>query len=201
MADETAATPDNGMDRGNASQKGESDREAALLAEIADLKDRLLRTLAEMENLRRRTEREIADGRQYAVTNFARDMLVVSDNLSRALAAVPPDAAAKDPALSALVEGVAVTERGLAQTLQKFGVKTIEAKSQKFDPGLHQAMYEVETADLPPGHVADVIQAGYVIGERTLRPALVAVSKARPAARPAENSAASSGNASDGSGK
>ena len=93
MADETAATPDNGMGRENGSQKSESDREAGLLAEIADLKDRLLRTLAEMENLRRRTEREIADGRQYAVTNFARDMLVVSDNLSRALAAVPPSLA------------------------------------------------------------------------------------------------------------
>lgn len=194
MADETATTPDNGMGRDGAPQKGESE----LLAEIADLKDKLLRTLAEMENLRRRTEREITDGRQYAVTNFARDMLVVSDNLSRALAAVPPDAAAKDPALSALVEGVAVTERGLAQTLQKFGVRMIEAKGQKFDPGLHQAMYEVETEDLPPGHVADVVQAGYVIGERTLRPALVGVSKAKPRPKSPEGASMSGEDAADG---
>jgi molecular chaperone GrpE len=157
-------------------------RVLALEAEVADLKDKLLRTLADMENLRRRTEREVSDNRQYAVTNFARDMLVVSDNLSRALAAVPQNAAEKDPALSALIEGVAVTERGLAQTLQKFGVKSVDAKGQKFDPGVHQAMYEIETDAVPPGHVAEVVQAGYVIGERTLRPALVAIAKAKPAA-------------------
>jgi molecular chaperone GrpE len=179
MADEDAMTPDNSEPGRATPDSPDSDRAAALATEVADLKDRLLRTLAEMENLRRRTEREVADSRQYAVTNFARDMLVVSDNLSRALAAVPAEATADaDPALAALVEGVAVTERGLAQTLQKFGVKAIDAKGVKFDPALHQAMYEVETAEVPPGHVAQVVQAGYVIGERTLRPALVAVAKA-----------------------
>jgi molecular chaperone GrpE len=179
MADENAMTPDNSEQGRATPDSPDSDRPAALAAEVADLKDRLLRTLAEMENLRRRTEREVADSRQYAVTNFARDMLVVSDNLSRALAAVPAEATANaDPALAALVEGVAVTERGLTQTLQKFGVKAIDAKGVKFDPALHQAMYEVETAEVPPGYVAQVVQAGYVIGERTLRPALVAVAKA-----------------------
>jgi molecular chaperone GrpE len=175
MAEDTATTPES--TRKGADAPAESDA-AALAAEVGDLKDRLLRTLAEMENLRRRTEREIADTRAYAVANFARDMLVVGDNLRRAIAAVPPEARdGRDPALNALIEGVEVTERGLAQTLQKFGVKLIEAKGEKFDPSRHQAMYEVESADLPPGHVAEAVQAGYVIGDRTLRPALVAVTK------------------------
>jgi molecular chaperone GrpE len=176
MAEDMRDKPDAAADP---APGGDGDKTAALAAEAADLKDRLLRTLAEMENLRRRTEREIADTRAYAVTNFARDMLVVGDNLTRAIAAVPPEARdGRDPALNALIEGVEVTERGLAQTLQKFGVKLVDAKGQKFDPAIHQAMYEVETADMPAGHVAEVVQAGYVIGERTLRPALVAVSKA-----------------------
>jgi molecular chaperone GrpE len=164
----------------------EGERLAELAAEAADLKNKLLRTLAEMENLRRRTEREIADARQYAVANFARDMLTVGDNLRRAIGAVPEElrdpgsgsgADGGDPALSALIEGVEVTERGLQQSLTKHGVKRIEAKGQKFDPGMHQAMFEVETADAAPGAVVEEIQAGYVIGERVLRPALVAVAK------------------------
>jgi molecular chaperone GrpE len=176
MAEDTRDKPEAA---GDPAAAGDGDKTAALAAEAADLKDRLLRTLAEMENLRRRTEREIADTRAYAVTNFARDMLVVGDNLTRAITAVPPEARdGRDPALNALIEGVEVTERGLAQTLQKFGVKLVDAKGQKFDPAIHQAMYEVETAEMPAGHVAEVVQAGYVIGERTLRPALVAVSKA-----------------------
>ncbi len=154
----------------------------ALKAEIADLKDRLIRTLAEMENLRKRTDREIADTRQYAVASFARDMLTVADNLKRAIAAVPADARAKDPALSNLMDGVEATERGLEQTLTKFGVRPIEAKGEKFNPELHQAMYEVETAEVPAGTVAEMVQGGYVIGDRMLRPALVAVAKAPQAA-------------------
>ena len=166
-ATETAAIPD-----------GEPERIAALEAEIADLKDRLLRTLAEMENLRRRSEREMADTRQYAVANFARDMLTVSDNLRRALDALPAEARKDtDPAIAALVEGVEVTERGLAQTLQKFGVRPIEAKGEKFDPSHHQAMFEIETAELPTGTVAEVVQTGYLIGERVLRPAMVGIAK------------------------
>jgi molecular chaperone GrpE len=159
-----------------ATQEGE--RIEALVAEAADLKNKLLRTLAEMENLRRRTEREMADTRQYAVANFARDMLTVGDNLRRAIDAVPAELRESgEAALSALIEGVAVTEKGLQQALAKHGVKRIEAKGEKFDPGLHQAMYEVDTADAAPGSVAEEVQAGYVIGERVLRPALVAVAK------------------------
>jgi len=158
----------------------------ALTAELNEMKNKLLRTLAEMENLRRRTEREIADARQYAVANFARDMLTVGDNLRRALDHVPKDQRGKgDVALDALVEGVEVTERGLEQALGKFGVKRTETKGQKFDPSLHQAMFEVDSAELAPGTVAEEVQAGYAIGERVLRPALVAVVKRpKPAADP-----------------
>jgi molecular chaperone GrpE len=182
MADErtTAPGPEGGAD---GAPPAADQRLAALAEEAADYKDRLLRTLAEMENLRKRTEREAADARQYAVTNFARDMLTVSDNLKRAIAAVPAEARnGVDPALDALIEGVAVTERGLEQTLTKHGIRRLDDKDQKFDPTRHQAMYELETDKVPPGSVAEVIQPGYVIGERVLRPALVAVAKAAKAA-------------------
>jgi len=149
-----------------------------LMTEVADLKDKLLRTLAEMENLRRRTEREIADARTYAVASFARDMLTVGDNLRRAIDAVPKEQRdGRDPALNALIEGVEVTERGMEQAMAKFGVRRLEPRGQKFDPALHQAMFEVDSPDVPPGTVVEEIQAGYVIGERTLRPALVAIAK------------------------
>lgn len=157
----------------------------ALQAEVTEMKNKVLRTLAEMENLRRRTEREIADARQYAVANFARDMLTVGDNLRRALDHVPKDQRGKgDAALDALIEGVEMTERSLEQSLGKFGVKRTETKGQKFDPALHQAMFEVESADMPPGTVSEEVQAGYAIGERVLRPALVGVVK-RPRTAPA----------------
>jgi molecular chaperone GrpE len=172
---ETAQGPEEAPD---APAALEGERLAALAAEAADLKNKLLRTLAEMENLRRRTEREIADARQYAVANFARDMLTVGDNLRRAIDAVPQELRdGRDPALSALIEGVEVTEKGLQQALNKHGVRRIETQGQKFDPGMHQAMYEVDAADAAPGSVAEEIQAGYAIGERVLRPALVAVAK------------------------
>lgn len=164
--------------------------------ELAEVKDQLLRTMAEMENLRRRTEREIADARQYAVSAFARDMLTVSDNLRRAIAAVPPEVRQSgDQALVALIEGVEVTERGLEQALAKFGIKPVEAKGRKFDPSVHQAMYEVETDAVPAGHVADVFQEGHTIGERVLRPALVGVAKpSKPAgAEPSKSAAQANG--------
>ncbi|MBN9023849.1 MAG: nucleotide exchange factor GrpE [Rhizobiales bacterium] len=157
----------------------------ALRAEVGELKDRLTRSLAEMENLRKRTTREIADSRQYAVTSFARDMLNVADNLKRAIAAVPAEArTAENKALSAFIEGVEVTERGLEQTLGKFGVKPLDPKGEKFNPDFHQAVFEVETSDVPPGSVAQVMQAGYVIGDRVLRPAMVGVAKAPAGAPP-----------------
>lgn len=182
-------TDEPNLEQGGRKEPG-AERVAALEAEVSDLKDRILRTLAEMENLRRRTEREMADSKQYAVTSFARDMLTVSDNLRRAIAAVPAESrGVGDKALDALIEGVEVTERGLEQTLAKFGVRQITPKGEKFNPALHQAMYEVPSDELAPGTVAEVIQAGYVIGERVLRPAFVAVVKASPRPAPAETTA------------
>jgi len=157
------------------------DAAALLAAENADLKDRLLRAIAEMENLRRRTEREVADTRQYAVTTFAREMLTVGDDLRRALDAVPEEErrSAKG-ALSALLEGVELTEREFLRILGKHGVGLIRPAGERFDPHLHQAMLEVEDGTVPSGTVVNVIQPGYVIGDRVLRPAMVTVSKGGP---------------------
>ena len=149
----------------------------ALLVENAELRDRLLRTLADMENLRRRTEREKADTARYAITNFARDVLTVGDNLKRTVDHVPAEAAAQDPALKTFLEGVELTERELLNVLERHGVTRIEPLGQRFDPNCHQAMYEVQNADVPEGTVVDVMQSGYAIGDRCLRPALVAVAK------------------------
>lgn len=155
----------------------------ALKAENAELRDRFLRLAAEMDNLRRRTERELKDAKTYAVTGFARDMLAVSDNLRRALEALPDEArAAADAGLSALVEGVEMTERGMLSTLERHGVRKIEAEGQKFDPNFHQAMFEIPNADVPNNTVVQVVQAGYAIGDRVLRPAMVGVAKGGPKA-------------------
>jgi molecular chaperone GrpE len=160
--------------------------------ELADMKDRLLRTLADMENMRKRTEREVADARVYCISNFARDILGVADNMHRAMQALDDELRAKaDEATKALLEGVELTERELMNVLEKNGVKRIEPLNQKFDPNRHQAMFEVEDASVPSGTVVQVMQAGYLIGERVLRPALVAVSKGgakvAPAAQPSAN--------------
>lgn len=158
----------------------------ALAKEAAEARDKMLRTLAEMENLRKRTAREVADARMYGITGFARDVLDIADNLQRALDAVPAEArAAADPGLKALIEGVELTERSLHNTLEKNGVKKQDPSGQKFDPNFHQAMYEVPDLSVPSGTVAQVVQAGYTIGERVLRPALVGVSKGGPKAAPA----------------
>ena len=168
----------------------------ALAAEAADLRDKLLRTLAEMENLRRRTEREVADAKSYAIAAFARDVLNVADNMERALAAVPAEAAANDAALKTLVEGVELTERELLKALDKHGVRRVEAAGGKFDPNLHQAMFEVPNPEVPTGTVVQVVQAGYVLGERILRPALVGVAKGGPKPAPAAPEAPVAGEAS-----
>jgi molecular chaperone GrpE len=164
----------------------------ALLAENAEIRDRLLRTMAEMENLRRRTEREKADTARYAISNFARDVLTVGDNLKRTVEHVPAEAAAQDPALKSFLEGVELTERELLNVLERHGVTRIEPLGQRFDPNCHQAMYEVQNPDVPEGTVVDVMQSGYTIGDRCLRPALVAVAKG--GAKPAKPQAKDEGN-------
>ena len=163
-----------------------------LQKEAAEARDRMLRTLAEMENLRKRTAKEVADSKLYGITGFARDVLDIADNLQRALDAVPAEArAAADPGLIALIEGVELTERSLHSALEKHGVKKLDPQGQKFDPNFHQAMYEVPDASVPAGTVVQVMQAGYTIGERVLRPALVGVAKggAKPAAAANNNEA------------
>jgi molecular chaperone GrpE len=155
----------------------------ALVTERDELKDRLLRTLAEMENLRRRTEKEMADTRAYAMTAFARDMLGVADNLRRALDNLPPETVAgADAGLKAMLDGVDLTERDLVKTFERHGVKQIDPRGEKFDPNRHQAMFEAPDPATPKGHVTQVVQIGYSIGERVLRPALVGVSAGVPKA-------------------
>src|ERR1700760_5011297 len=161
----------------------------ALAKELAEARDKTLRTLAEMENLRQRTRREVSDAKTYGITGFARDVLDIADNLQRALDAVPAEARElADPGLKALIEGVELTERSLLNALEKNGVKKFDPQGQKFDPNFQQAMYEGPDASVPAGTVVQVMQAGYTIGERVLRPALVGVAKGGAKAAPAANS-------------
>ncbi|MDO9412772.1 MAG: nucleotide exchange factor GrpE [Pseudolabrys sp.] len=158
----------------------------AALEAAADFKDKHLRLLAEMENLRRRTEKEVADARVYGISRFASDVLGVADNMHRALETLDEEVrTGADAKLISLIEGVELTERELMKTMEKHGVRKFTPQGEKFDPNLHQAMYEVPNSDFPAGHVAQVIQSGYMLGERMLRPALVGVSK--PAAKAASN--------------
>jgi molecular chaperone GrpE len=164
----------------------------ALNAENSQLKDRVLRTLAEMENLRRRTEREVSDAKTYAVTGFARDMLTVVDNLARALEHLPAEArAAADPQIQSVIEGVELTARDLEAVLGRHGVKRLDPKGQKFDPNFHQAIFEIPDETLPAGAVSQVVQSGWTIGDRVLRPAMVGVSKGGSKAAPKEEKASS----------
>jgi molecular chaperone GrpE len=164
----------------------EADPVEALRSENAELKDRLLRLAAEMENLRKRMAREIDDTRSYAITKFARDMLTATDSLSRALMVLPPETRdTADGPLKSLIDGIDLTEREMQRLLAVHGVKPIEAEGQKFDPHKHQAMFEVPDPTRPEGTVVQVVQAGYAIGDRVLRPAMVGVAKGGLAPTPA----------------
>jgi molecular chaperone GrpE len=185
MTDQTARAEDEAAAPREAAAPAPS---TALEREHAEMKDRLLRTLAEMENLRKRTDREVADSRLYGVTSFARDVLGVADNMRRALDAVPPELrASAEAGVKALIEGVDLTERELLKALEKNGIRQFSPQGEKFDPNLHQAMFEVPDPTVPAGSVVQVMQPGYMIGERILRPALVGVSKGGPKAAPASN--------------
>ncbi len=180
-AEATAPLEGQVANEGEAAAAQDIDPVEALKAENADLRDRFLRLAAEMDNLRRRTDREIKDAKSYAVTGFARDMLSVSDNLRRAIETLPEEArAAADATVTALIEGVEMTERGMLSTLERHGVRKIDAEGQKFDPNFHQAMFEVPNPNVPNNTVVQVVQAGYAIGERVLRPAMVGVAKGGP---------------------
>ncbi len=154
---------------------------AELRDDNARLKDQLLRSLAEMENLRKRTSKELREARDYAVAGFARDILTVGDNLRRALDAVDDEArASADASLTGLLDGVEMTEREMLKLMEKHGVKKVDPAGERFDPNVHQAMFEVPNPDVPSGTVVDVVQIGYVIGDRMLRPAMVGVAKGGP---------------------
>ncbi len=152
-----------------------------LMQENNALKDKVLRTMAEMENLRRRTEREVADAKLYGVTSFARDMLTFADNLRRAVESVSvEDKEMASTALKSFVEGIELTERDFLSRLARFGVKKLEPQGEKFDPNLHEALFEVPDPSVTSGTVVQVVEAGFSIGDRCLRPAKVGVARGGP---------------------
>lgn len=182
---DAAETPESAWSAG-----AEAERIAELEAENADVKDRLLRLAADMENLRRRTEKDVRDASQYAIAKFARDVVSVGDNLQRALDSVPAeDRDAAEAGLKALLEGVDMTARDLDNMLGRHGITRIDPKGEKFDPNSHEAVFQVPDETVPAGTVAQVMQPGYTIGDRVLRPAMVGVSVGGPKEAPASDSA------------
>ena len=170
------AAPDGGATEAAASPE---ERLAAVEAELAETKDRLLRALAETENVRRRAERERADASKYGAGTLAKDLLNVADNLRRALDSLPEEQAA-DERTRTLLEGVAATERELLAAFERNGIRRIDPAGERFDHNLHQAIFEVENTGQPPGTVVQVLQPGYVMHDRLLRPAMVGVAKSEP---------------------
>ena len=165
-----------------ANAEGVDPRDAEIIAlkeEVAAARERLLRFAAESENQKKRLEREKAEATLYAASNFARDLLAVADSLSRALFAVPEqERDIIDDVMKKFLDGIEMTERELLNVFQRHNIRRIETIGQKFDPNYHQAMFEVPTSEKPPGTVMQEVQAGYAVGERCLRPALVGVAKA-----------------------
>jgi molecular chaperone GrpE len=165
-------TMDNDVD---SSASGEEGKDNNLTSENASLRERLMRALAETENTRRQGERRAQDAQQYAITSFARELLQVVDNLRRAIDAAAPDAEARKG--DGLIEGVAATDRVLTQILNRFGVKEINALNEPFDPRKHEAVMETDETEQPPGRVVQVLEDGYMLHDRLLRPARVVVAK------------------------
>jgi len=195
-ADELASAAERPMDDPGAGPVGDG-LEAEIVrleAEKAQLTERFVRIAADMENLRKRTEREIADTRKYAVSKFAADVLGISDNLQRAREA----AGQGEGALEAIVEGIDVTAREMERILEKHGVVKIPAEGERFDPNLHQAMFEVPDESVPEKTVVQLVQDGYMIGDRVLRAAMVGISRGGPKAAQAETQDAGNGDAAGG---
>jgi molecular chaperone GrpE len=185
MTDETENDMPEMPGNGSAEQANPDDALAAARAEAVQLKDQLLRAMAETENTRRRAQRDRDDAQKYGVSNFARDVLTVADNLRRALEAIPAAQLEADEALKTLYDGIAATERQLEAALNKQQIERVWPEGERFDSNLHQAMFEVPNTGKPAGTVVQVLQAGYKIHDRLLRPALVGVAKADPAANDA----------------
>jgi molecular chaperone GrpE len=176
-----------------AAEGGKSPQEviAALQAENAELKDRWLRAHAEVENIRKRAEREREDAAKYSITKLARDIVAVGDNFQRAIDAVPAGAAERDSALKSFLEGVTMTERELLNALDRHGIRRVQPLNEPFNPHLHQAVAQVPRTDVPTGTIVEVYQAGYMIEDRVLRPAMVGVAQGGPKPSPAPDGAAS----------
>jgi molecular chaperone GrpE len=164
-----------------ASEETPQDRIAALEAELAETKDRMLRALAETENTRRRAAREREEALKYAAAGFARDLLSVADNLHRAIGSLP-ESEIRDERTRGLLEGVAATERELLSAFERHGLKRIDPKGERFDHNFHQAVFEAENSGRPGGTVVEVLQPGWVLHDRLLRPAMVGVAKEPPRA-------------------
>ena len=169
---------------------GEAVEELTPEQQVEELNDKMLRALAEAENVRRRAARDKSDAAKYAIANFAREVLGVADNMKRAMASVDSDARKKDPALEQLMVGLEMTEAEMLSTFERFGIKPIEALGEKFDHNLHEAMFEIDDASKPAGTVMQVVEAGYMLNDRLLRPAKVGVSKGGPQGKTGEPDAA-----------
>jgi molecular chaperone GrpE len=180
-SDAAAAAANNNFDE--AAELSPEAKVAILEAELAEHKDRLLRALAEAENTRRRAQRERDDAKKYAISGFAKELLSAADNLRRALASLP-EAEVGDERTRSLLAGVAATERELLSVFERHGIRRINPMGERFDHNLHQAIFEVEHGDRPPGTIVEVLQPGYLLHDRLLRPAMVGVAK--PPAKPAE---------------
>jgi molecular chaperone GrpE len=177
------------------------DPEAELEGEIAVLKDKLLRALAETENVRRRADRDKDDAAKYAITNFAREMLNIADNLRRAIASLPDEARTDDPTLANLLTGVELTEKEMLTTFERFGIRAIDALGKKIDPNLHEALFEIEDVSQVAGTILQVLDTGYVLKDRLLRPARVGVAKGGPKVAPAANAPEAAEAPDDGEGE
>jgi molecular chaperone GrpE len=173
-----------GAPEAGAGEPSAAERVQQLEAELAELKDRSLRALADAENTRRRAQREIVESRKYAASGIVKDLLNVSDNLRRALESVPPELRERDEQVKTLVVGVEMVEKDLLSVFEKHGVKRIEPLGEPFNHEYHQAMYEVENSGQPSGTIVQLLQPGYVMHDRLLRPAMVAVAKSRPETPP-----------------
>jgi molecular chaperone GrpE len=179
-SDEESVAANNNFDE--ATELSPEARVAVLEAELAEHKDRLLRALAEAENTRRRAQRERDDATRYAISGFAKELLSAADNLRRALDSLP-EAEVGDERTRSLLAGVAATERELLSVFERHGIRRIDPMGERFDHNLHQAIFEVEHGDRPPGTIIEVLQPGYLLHDRLLRPAMVGVAK--PSAKPA----------------
>jgi molecular chaperone GrpE len=189
MTDEETPLPENETLPPEEEASTEVTREEELSAEVDKLKDQLLRTLAELDNYRKRAEREREETAKYATTSFARELLTVADNLRRALESIPEDHEHPEKLLKSLMEGVEITEKELLFAFKKHGIEKIEPLGKPFDHHLHQAMFEVDAPDQPAGTVVHVLQPGYQLSGRLLRPALVGVAKGKnsdPTLQPTE---------------